>query len=45
MPTGVEVVPPPDDPILAADDEEYDEGGEAEDAKRVEGGGVGHVEA
>ena len=41
MPEVKELVVPPPDPTLA--DDEYDEGGDAEDARRVEGGGVGHV--
>ena len=31
--------------MLVTEDDEYDEGGEADDAKRVDGGGVGHVDA
>ena len=34
--------PTPPVPILLVADEVYDEGGEAEEAKRVDGGGVGH---
>ena len=43
MPEVEELIgPTPPVPILLVDDEVYDEGGEAEDAKRVDGGGVGH---
>ena len=43
MPEVEELIgPTPPVPILLVDDEVYDEGGEAEEAKRVDGGGVGH---
>ena len=37
--------PTPPTPILPVDDDVYDDGGEAEDAKRVDGGGVGQEDA
>ena len=40
-----ELFVPPPEPSAFVEDDVYDEGGEADDANLVEGGGVGHVDA
>ena len=45
LPEVEELFVPPPEPSAFVEDDVYDEGGEADDANLVEGGGVGHVDA